>query len=109
VMGGVTRLGAAAAGWTDTDNHLTKSSTGCFGFGVTPRADARAVFLGLGLTAATYAATYTDANGNLIAGFKDNRVTQLALANHADNAAALAAGLVAGDLYRTAGAVMVVT
>jgi uncharacterized membrane-anchored protein len=32
----------------------------------------------------------------------------LTLAEHADNAAAIAAGLVAGDLYHTAGAVKVV-
>ena len=98
VVAGVTRSGATYAEWS-----------GLFGFGVAPNADARAVFLGLGLTAATYSATFTDSNGNLTAGFKDNRVTQLALASHADNAAALAAGLVAGDLYHTAGAVKVVT
>lgn len=99
MLNGVTRSGTGRA-----------TGTGQFGFGIVAQAASRATFAGEDASATKYAATYLDSGGNVIATFRnDKRIAFPGLPNYATNAAALAGGLVAGELYRNAGVVQVVT
>jgi hypothetical protein len=98
-LNGVTRSGTGRA-----------MATGQFGFGIEAQAATRATFLGEDTSATKYAGTFLDANGNPIATFRNDKIVSMpGLPSYASNALALAGGLVAGDLYKTTGVVMVVT
>jgi hypothetical protein len=89
---------------------LMNDVAGQFGIGGIPQANQRVSIFGADTTAGHYAMSLYDIGGNAIARFSnDKKISFPALVNYADNATAQAGGLVAGDLYRTAGAVMVVT
>jgi len=90
---GVTRAGAATDAWSDVDLHMTKDSTGHFGFGGNPTGVTRATFFGEGQTSGTYAGGFLDSNGNLIALFRNDRVCILSLPTSS-------AGLPSGALWR---------
>jgi hypothetical protein len=108
-LNGISRHGNAAGLWTDDDGHFAKDAGGAFGFGRAPVSVVRAAFAGVDQSASNYMAAFYDSAGNPALMLRnDRRVIMPALPNYASNAAAVADGLSVGDLYKTAGAVMVV-
>jgi hypothetical protein len=102
VVNGVTHAGDAASSWTDTDGHLRKSAAGEFGIGGNPIPDFRLTVYGKDSAAGHYMAAFFDDQGREALVLQNNRRIQIALPPiFANNAAALAGGLVAGQLYRT--------
>ena len=107
-VNGETRFGAAQDIWTDSANHITKSAVGEFGFGSVPIATVRAYFKGSNQAATDFAGIFADSLGNAIAVFRnDKQILFSALNNYANDAAAAAAGISIGGLYRNGSVVQV--
>lgn len=107
-VNGVVRYGNAQEDWTHSANHFTKSAAGNFGFGLTPVSTVRAAFLGSDQTSSNFAVTALDSVGNTIFSARNDRVFMLpALNNQVNDAAAAAAGIPIGGLYRNGSVVQV--
>ena len=109
VVNGVTRAGnASTTAWTDSSNQFAKDINGRFGVGVLVQPDVRFAVAGSDQTSSNYAGVYYDSNGNVIAGFRNDRKVWIpALGDYADDTAAAAAGVPVGFLYRTGSIVKV--
>jgi hypothetical protein len=101
VMNGVSTSGTATRTWTDTSNHLTKDSSGQFGFGSVPVASVRAYLKGKDQTATAYSAVFADSAGNNVAMFRNDRAVVFSgIQAFANDAGAAAGGIPLGGLYR---------
>lgn len=109
VVNGVYRAGnAATTAWTDTTNQFAKDTSGRFGVGYAIQPDVRFAIAGADQTSSNYANIMYDSNGNVIAGFRNDRQIWFPLLqNFADDTAAAAGGISVGNLYRTGSAVKV--
>jgi len=108
-INGLYRTGnGATTTWTDTTNQFAKDSSGRLGIGMAVQADVRVAVGGADQTSSNYAGIYYDSNGNVIAGFRNDRKVWIpALGDYADDTAAAAAGVPVGFLYRTGSVVKV--
>jgi hypothetical protein len=109
VVNGVYRAGnAATTAWTDTTNQFAKDLNGHIGIGYPIQPDVKLTVAGDDQTSSNYAAVMYDSNGNVIAGFRNDRqIWMPLLQNFADDTAAAAGGISVGNLYRTGSAVKV--
>lgn len=109
VVNGVYRAGnAATTAWTDTTNQFAKDISGRIGIGYAIQPNVKVTIAGSDQTASNYAGAFFDSNGNEIIAFRnDRRISIPALGNYADDAAAAAAGIGIGFLYRTGSIVKV--
>lgn len=109
VINGVYRSGnAATTAWTDTTNQFAKDTSGRIGIGYAIQPDVRLAVAGSDQTSSNYAGIYYDSNGNVIAGFRNDRqIWMPALQDFADDAAAATGGIAVGHLYRTGSVVKV--
>lgn len=109
VVNRVYRAGNAASTlWSDTTNGIAKDTSNRFGIGFPVQADVRLAVAGSDQTSSNYAGIYYDSNGNVIAGFRNDRqIWMPLLQDFADDTAAAAGGISVGNLYRTGSAVKV--
>lgn len=109
VVNGVYRAGnAATTAWTDTTNQFAKDTSGRIGIGYAIQPDVKLTVAGADQTSSNYAGIFYDSNGNVIAGFRNDRqIWMPLLQNFADDTAAAAGGISIGNLYRTGSAVKV--
>jgi hypothetical protein len=104
----VTRFGLAQDVWEDSANQINKSAAGNFGFGSPVESNTRVFVRGSDQTSANAAGAFTDSAGNVIMGFRNDRLIEVpALSNFANDAAAAAAGIPVGYLYRNGSVVQV--
>jgi hypothetical protein len=107
-MNGTTRFGNAIDAWTDSANHLTKDTSGHFGFGYAPQGTVRAFFAGEDQTATKFTAVFADSTGVSTVEIRNDRQIRMPLlANYANDAAAAAGGIAIGSLYRNGSLVQV--
>jgi hypothetical protein len=108
LVNGVYRAGAAQDSWTNSSNFITKNTAGEFGFGSVPIANVKAYFKGTNTAATDFAAVFADSSGNtILVARNDRQVLIPALGNYANDAAAAAAGISIGALYRNGSVVQV--
>lgn len=109
VINGVYRSGnAATTAWTDTTNQFAKDTSGRVGIGFPVQPDVRLTVAGADQTSSNYAGIFYDSNGNVIAGFRNDRqIWMPLLQDFADDAAAAAGGISINHLYRTGSTVKV--
>lgn len=109
VVNGVYRAGnPTTTAWTDTSNQFAKDTSGRIGIGYAIQSDVRLAVAGSDQTDANYAGIFYDSNGNVITGFRNDRLVWMpALGDYADDAAAAAAGVDVDFLYRTGSVVKV--
>ena len=109
VVNGVTRAGnASTTAWTDTSNQFAKDTSGRFGVGLPIQGDVKFAIAGSDQTSANYTNVMYDSAGNVTIGFRNDRqIWMPALGDYADDAAAAAAGISVGNLYRTGSAVKI--
>jgi len=105
----VYRTGSATTTlWSDTTNGIAKDTSNRFGIGYPVQPDVRLTVAGADQTSSNYAGVFYDSNGNVIAGFRNDRqIWMPLLQNFADDTAAAAGGISIGNLYRTGSAVKV--
>jgi len=107
-VNGVYRAGNSASAWTDSANQITKSAAGNFGVNIAPQAANKVTIAGKDQTTTAFGLVIYDSVGNT--GFavrNDRSVTIPTLQNYANDAAAAAAGLPVGFLYRNGSVVQV--
>ena len=109
IVNGVRRSGnATTTAWTDSTNQFAKDTSGRFGIGIPVQADVRFAIAGSDQTSSNYANIMYDSNGNVIAGFRNDRqIWMPLLQDFADDAAAAAGGISVNHLYRTGSVVKV--
>jgi hypothetical protein len=109
VVNGIYRAGnATTTAWTDTTNGFAKDTSNRFGIGFPVQPDVRFAVAGSDQTSSNYAGIYYDSNGNVIAGFRNDRqIWMPLLQDFADDAAAATGGISVGNLYRTGSVVKV--
>lgn len=108
-INGLYRTGnASTTTWSDTTNQFVKDSSGRFGMGIASQSDVRLAVGGSDQTSSNYAGVFYDSNGNVIAGFRNDRqIWMPALQDFADDTAAAAGGISIGNLYRTGSVIKV--
>jgi len=107
-VNGVYRAGGAIAAWTDSSNQITKSTAGNFGVNIVPQSTSKLTVKGADQTSSNFALILYDSAGNTISAFRNDRqITLPALQNYANDAAAAAAGLPVGYLYRNGSVVQI--
>lgn len=108
-INGMYRTGSTATTtWSDTTNQFAKDTSGRFGIGYGIQPDVRLAVAGSDQTDANFAGVFYDSNGNVIIGMRNDRLIWMpALGDYADDAAAAAAGVDIGFLYRTGSVVKI--
>jgi hypothetical protein len=107
-VNGVYRAGNSASAWTDSANQITKSAAGNFGINIAPQVSNKVTIAGKDQTTTAFGLVVYDSAGNTGFAVRNDRSIAIpTLQNYANDAAAAAAGLPVGFLYRNGSVVQV--